>query len=126
MVWNAIAPQAAHQQCVENLVQTAKHLGKTHVDEARRSVSAKIHCIFYHNFSTWSLDILWREDETKKKQTKQRRVEGKKRLEMFSEWTDQTMGDIDKARQSLEERGELKALVAEMYQDHKSSSLDNI
>jgi hypothetical protein len=26
----------------------------------------------------------------------------------------------------LEERGELKALVAEMYQDHKSSSLDNI
>ena len=27
LVWNAIAPRAAHQQRVENLVQTAAHLG---------------------------------------------------------------------------------------------------
>ena len=29
LVWNAIAPRAAHQQRVENLVQTAAHLGQT-------------------------------------------------------------------------------------------------
>eukprot|EP00956_Cyclotella_meneghiniana_P035449 scaffold115112_cov60-Cyclotella_meneghiniana.AAC.5 len=36
LIWNAIAPRAAHQQRVENLVQTAAHLGQTHVEEARR------------------------------------------------------------------------------------------
>eukprot|EP00956_Cyclotella_meneghiniana_P018773 scaffold31604_cov39-Cyclotella_meneghiniana.AAC.5 len=54
IIWNAIAPRADHQQRVENLVQTAAHLGQTHVDEARGSARAKIHCIFYRDFKTWS------------------------------------------------------------------------
>jgi hypothetical protein len=47
LIWNAIAPRAAHQQRVENLVQIAGHLGKTNVSEARRSARAKIHSLFY-------------------------------------------------------------------------------
>ena len=39
MIWNTIASRAAHQQRVENLVQMAGHLGKMHVEEARRSVT---------------------------------------------------------------------------------------
>jgi hypothetical protein len=58
LIWNAIALRAAHQQRVENLVQTAGFLGKTKVEEVRRSARAKIHCIFYRDFKTWSLAIL--------------------------------------------------------------------
>ena len=35
IIWNSIAPGAAHQQRVKNLAQTAAHLGQTHIDEAR-------------------------------------------------------------------------------------------
>jgi hypothetical protein len=63
LIWNAIAPRAAHQQRVENLVQTAGHLGKTHVEEERRSARAKIHSIFYRDFKIWALDIMRKEDE---------------------------------------------------------------
>jgi hypothetical protein len=58
LIWNSIVPRAAHQQRVENLVQTAGHLGKTKVEEVRRSAHAKIHCIFYRDFKTWSLAVL--------------------------------------------------------------------
>jgi hypothetical protein len=63
LIWNTIAPRAAHQQRVENLVQTAGHLGKTHVEEVRRSARAKIHSIFYCDFKIWALDIVRKEDE---------------------------------------------------------------
>jgi hypothetical protein len=63
LIWISIAPRAAHQQRVENLVQTAGHLGKTHVEEARRSARAKIHCIFFRDFNTWALHLLHQRDE---------------------------------------------------------------
>jgi hypothetical protein len=65
MIWNSIASRAAHQQRVENLVQTAGHLGKTHVEEARRLARAKIHCIFYRDFNAWALQIIRNRDEAK-------------------------------------------------------------
>ena len=65
LIWNNIASRAAQQQQVENLLQTAGHLGKMHVEEARRSARAKIHCIFYRDFNTWALQIVLQEDETK-------------------------------------------------------------
>jgi hypothetical protein len=58
LIWNAVAPRAAHQQRVENLVQTAGFLGKTHVDEARRTARSKIHCLYYRDFKTWSLKVV--------------------------------------------------------------------
>ena len=63
MIWNNIVSRAAHQQRVENLVQTAGHLDKTHVEEARRSARAKIHCLYYCDLNAWALQILRREDE---------------------------------------------------------------
>eukprot|EP00956_Cyclotella_meneghiniana_P009982 scaffold13785_cov38-Cyclotella_meneghiniana.AAC.1 len=72
-IWNEIAPRAAHQQRVENLVQTAGFLGQTHVEEARRSARAKIHCIFYRDMKIWALDSLRKEDAAKKKKEKRRR-----------------------------------------------------
>jgi hypothetical protein len=71
LIWNAIAPRAAHQQRVENLVQTAGHLGKTHVEEERRSARAKIHSIFYRDFKIWALDIVRKEDEEERKRQKE-------------------------------------------------------
>ena len=70
VIWNEIGPCAAHQQRVENLVQTAGFLGQTHVDESRRSAHVKIHCIFYRDFKIWALDSLRKEAE--KKRMKQR------------------------------------------------------
>jgi pyruvate-formate lyase-activating enzyme len=58
LIWNASAQRAAHQQRFENLVQTAGFLGKTKVEEVRRSARAKIHCIFNRDFKIWSLAIL--------------------------------------------------------------------
>jgi hypothetical protein len=68
LIWNIIAPRAAHQQRVENLVQTAGFLGQTHVEEERRSARAKIHSIFYRDFKIWALDILRKEDEKENKE----------------------------------------------------------
>jgi hypothetical protein len=61
LIWNTIAPRAAHQQHLENLVQTAGHLGKTHVEEARQSAKAKIYCIFFCDFNTWACICFGRE-----------------------------------------------------------------
>jgi hypothetical protein len=58
LIWNTIAPRAAHQQRVENLVQTAGFLGKTHVNEARQTARSKIHCLYYRDFKTWSLKVV--------------------------------------------------------------------
>jgi hypothetical protein len=65
LIWNAIAPRAAHQQRVENLVQIAGHLGKTNVSEARRSARAKIHSLFYRDFNQWALEIERKADAQK-------------------------------------------------------------
>ena len=68
LIWNCIAPRAAHQQSVENdLVQTSRHLRKTHMEEVRRSAKAKIHSIFYRDFKIWALDLMQKEDEKKRK-----------------------------------------------------------
>ena len=72
IIWNEIATRAAHQQRVENLVQTAGFLGQTHVEEARRLAWAKIHCIFYRDFKIWALDSLRKEEEAKKQKRRQR------------------------------------------------------
>jgi hypothetical protein len=75
LIWNSIAPRAAHQQRVENLVQTAGHLGKTHVEEERRSARAKIHSIFYRDFKIWALDIMRKEDEEERKRQQEEEEE---------------------------------------------------
>ena len=133
LIWNYIASRAAHQQRVENLVQTAGHLGKTHVEEARRSARAKIHCIFYRDFNTWALQIVRKEDETKllraiqtNQQTQQfkRRVEDKKRLEMMLQWIDQQNAKIDVAEKALGTEL-LDRIIGEMNRSNKSRTLDN-
>eukprot|EP00956_Cyclotella_meneghiniana_P039680 scaffold176986_cov21-Cyclotella_meneghiniana.AAC.2 len=92
IIWNAIAPRAAHQQRVENLVQTAAHLGQTHVDEARRSARAKIHCIFYRDFKRWSSAIV-----------RQRKNKKEKMAEMDA--TQQKTKQKKKTRQKREQLG---------------------
>jgi hypothetical protein len=81
LIWNTIAPRAAHQQRVENLVQTAGHLGKTHVEEVRRSARAKIHSIFYRDFKIWALDIIRKEDVAEWKE--QQEIEEKRRVKRW-------------------------------------------
>ena len=82
VIWNEIGPCAAHQQRVENLVQTAGFLGQTHVEESRRSARAKIHCIFYRDFKIWALDKMRKEAE--KKRIKQRELRRRRREEHAS------------------------------------------
>jgi hypothetical protein len=141
LIWNAVGSRAAHQQRVENLVQTAGHLGKTHVEEARRSARAKIHCIFYRDFNAWALDIMRKRDEqkilkdlqkqqnqTRAQQTKirqiRRRVDGKARLELFSQWIDEQNKEIECAEKELGEET-MKTIMKELSQGNKSSKLDN-
>ena len=138
LIWNTIAPRAAHQQRVENLVQTAGHLGKTHVEEARRSARAKIHCIFYRDFNNWALNIMRKRDEARllkdiqqqqnqqslRTRKKRVRVDGSARLELFSKWIDSQIDQIDEAENELGE-ARMKTILLELKRDNKSSSLDN-
>ena len=133
MIWNCIASRAAHQQRVENLVQTAGHLGKTHVEEARRSAQAKIHCIYYRDFNAWAMQIVRREDEQRllaslqsnqKVRQSRRRVEGKQRLALMSEWMDRQNDKIEAAERDLDE-SLLRTIEEELSRSNKSSALDN-
>ena len=72
----------------------------------QQNARAKIHCIFYRDFKTWSsaivrerkkekmaeMDATQQKQKPKKKTREQReqrvKVEGKARLELFSEWID--------------------------------------
>eukprot|EP00956_Cyclotella_meneghiniana_P007342 scaffold9965_cov69-Cyclotella_meneghiniana.AAC.23 len=133
MIWNSIASQAAHQQRVENLVQTAGHLGKTHVEEARRSARAKIHCIYYRDFNAWAKQFVRAEDELRilkalqnNRPTPQFRqhVEGKMRLTLMSEWIDEQHNKIEAAERELDNEL-LRTIEEEMSRSNKSSALDN-
>eukprot|EP00956_Cyclotella_meneghiniana_P016988 scaffold27384_cov36-Cyclotella_meneghiniana.AAC.11 len=142
LIWNAIAPRAAHQQRVENLVQTAAHLGQTHVEEARRSARAKIHCLFYRDYKTWASTIVRQRkkekmarmeaDETTQQKPKKKRrqpneqrvkVEGKARLELFSKWIDGQLDGIKVARERMGDEA-MKKIVAELGKDNKSSAVE--
>eukprot|EP00956_Cyclotella_meneghiniana_P025262 scaffold52385_cov41-Cyclotella_meneghiniana.AAC.5 len=118
--------------------QTAAHLGQTHVDEARRSARAKIHCIFYRDYKTWASAIVRQRKKEKmaemeatqqtpkpKKKTRQKheqrvKVEVKARLELFSEWIDAQLDGIEAARDELGDEA-MKAIVAELGKENKSS-----
>jgi hypothetical protein len=118
---------------VENLVQTAGHLGKTHVEEARRSARAKIHCIFYQDFNAWALQIIRERDEAKllaalqtnrKVAVNRRRAEGKARLELMSQWIDEKHTEIDEAEANLGDE-KMKTILRELSKTNKSSREDN-
>lgn len=66
-IWNYIGCRPTHQQLAENLVQTAGHLAKTGVGEARRSARAKNHCIFARDFNTESVAVLRRRRKKRKR-----------------------------------------------------------
>jgi hypothetical protein len=137
LIWNAIAPRAAHQQRVENLVQTAGHLGKTHVGEARRSARAKIHSLFYRDFKTWALDHERKIDEEiaaknknkpdfvpKKKRAK---VEGKRLFKLKAHYTTRILDKMDLAIKSLEDSnpGIMTTIATELSKENKSSHIAN-
>jgi GTPase Era involved in 16S rRNA processing len=149
MIWNAIAPRAAHQQRVENLVQMAGFLGKTHVEEARRSARAKIHCIYQRDFNTWALNIMRQCDEKKllakiqqqmtqqpnssantqqtkkiKQQLKHYKVEGADRLELFAKWIDLKSKEIAEAEAYLSDEKK-QQIMKEMTREGKISRLEN-
>jgi hypothetical protein len=128
LIWNAIAPRAAHQQRVENLVQTAGHLGKTNVEEARRSARAKIHSLFYRDFSRYALSTARQADITSTNIIPRRlRVEGAQRLIMKAKFTDSLLDKMDVAVKSLEEADPtiMSTIVSDMYLRNKSSALAN-
>jgi hypothetical protein len=124
----------------------AGFLGKTKVEEVRRSARAKIHCIFYRDFKTWSFAILRKKTDRKNeermqqltqnlqtqqqpihlqmKQTPQK-VDGAIRLEMMSEWMDLQYEAIEAARKSLgTER--MKSIIRDINDPKdKSSAEDN-
>jgi hypothetical protein len=124
---------------------TAGHLSKTKVEEVRRSACAKIHCIFYRDFKTWSLAVLRKKMDTENEvrmrqltqtlQTQQltslqikqppQKVEGAVRLEMMSEWIDLQYKAIEAAHKSLgPER--MKSIIRELNNPKdKSSAEDN-
>eukprot|EP00956_Cyclotella_meneghiniana_P017274 scaffold27981_cov37-Cyclotella_meneghiniana.AAC.5 len=65
---------------------------------------------------------------TKLKKTRQKReqrvkVEGKARLELFSEWIDGQLDGIEAAREELGEEA-MKAIVAELGKENKSSAVE--
>ena len=55
------------------------------------------------------------------------KVEGKRRLELHSQWIDEKCIEIDESISFLErqQRGVMKAIIAETSQDYKSSRLAN-
>ena len=125
--WNYIAPKPCHTQRGENLVQTAKFVGKTHVDEARRTGRSMIHCTFIRDFKLWAFDRL-RKKEMEKPVHKRRtitKVEGKPRLMMTSMWIDRTLDRIDAAKESLGP-AKMKAIIAGVKsKSNKSSASDS-
>jgi hypothetical protein len=128
LIWNAIAPRAAHQQRVENLVQAAGHLGKTNVEEAWRSARAKIHSLFYRDFSTYALSTTRQADITSINIiTRRLRVEGAQRLIMKAKFTDSLLDKMDVAVKSLEEADPtiMSTIISDMYLRNKSSALAN-
>jgi hypothetical protein len=127
LIWNAIAPRAAHQQRVENLVQTAGHLGKTNVEEARCSARAKIHSLFYRDFSTYALNAVRKADVSAKKIITRQKVEGSQCLVMKAKFTDALLDKIDRDVKEIEQQtpGMMKTIVSEMYLRNKSSAEAN-
>jgi hypothetical protein len=145
MIWNHIAPRAAHQQRVENLVQTAKHIGKTHVDETRRSARAKIHCTFYRDFKTWALNIVRTKAKAKHEQQIQQllqqpaaqqtqqtlsfrrpnKLDGKQEFELWAQWIDTKLNNIEAAEAYLQPE-RMKEIVAELgSKKEKISAVDD-
>jgi hypothetical protein len=125
IIWNTVAPRAAHQQRVENLVQTAGHLGKTNVEEARRSARCKIHSLFYRDFSTYALAVERKADNDKKLiKPHWRRVEGKKRLIMRAKYTDALLDKMAAAETALNKRDPkiMRTIATEMNRSNKIST----
>ena len=128
LIWNAVAPRAAHQQRVENLVQTAGHLGKTNVGEARRSARAKIHSLFYRDFSTHALNIARQADKDSGKiKDRRMRLEGSERLIAKCKYTDQLLDKMEASIASLEAANPkfMGTIIADMYLRNKTSAEEN-
>jgi hypothetical protein len=109
------------------LAQTAGFLGQTHVEEARRSARAKIHCLFLRDYNSWALEIVRQQTIEKQRkiiehhlqqpqpsqpQTAQlklpkhvRRVEGKQNLVLWGEWIDNKLNKIALAEAFLKPEG---------------------
>jgi hypothetical protein len=134
LIWNAIAPRAAHQQRVENLVQTAGHLGKTHVSEARRSARAKIHSMFYRDFNQWALEIERKADAEKAKKNPnlpkkplRSKVKGARLFKLKAEYTTKLLDQMENAIDELEKQnpGIMRTIAIELSKENKQSSIDN-
>jgi hypothetical protein len=114
LIWNTIATRAAHQQRVKNRLQTAGHLSKTKIGEARLSARARIHSIFYRDFNQMSLNIERKRDQEKADQEKavvnpnlpikkkHDRVRGAWLFELKAEYTTRLLNEMDNAINSLE------------------------
>ena len=112
-MWNYNALKPCHTQRGENLVQTAKFVGQTHVDEARRTGRSMIHCTFVRDFKLWALDRLRTRELDKPAHERRtiRKVEGKPRLILTSIWVDRQLERIEAAKESLGPV-KMKAIVA--------------
>ena len=97
----SVRSKPAHIQRGENLVQTAKFLGKTNVEEKRRTACCMIHCTFSRDFKAAALNELHQKETDPKKQQHIIKVEGKKRMKMFSAWIDKQFNAIEAVCKSL-------------------------
>jgi hypothetical protein len=118
-IWNCIGPNSAHQQAVENLVQTANHLATTSHGEARRTAAAINHCLFARDFNRWSVGKLRRKKKREAQRRREannedgvteagetyndrvRRPEGKQKLKMYIQYSDEVLRSITQAKTKL-------------------------
>jgi hypothetical protein len=99
----------------------AGHLGKMHVEEARRSARAKIHCIFYQDFNAWALQIIRKRDKAKLLAALQT---NRKVAELMSQWIDEKHNEINKAEANFGDE-KMKTILHELSKTNKSSREDN-
>jgi hypothetical protein len=134
LIWNAVAPRAAHQQQVENLVQTASHLGKTNLNEVRWSAQAKIHSIFYREFNQWALEIECKNNAKKAKlksnlpqKPLRTKVKGACLFKLKAEYTTKQLDLMDNTINELEKENpnNMKEILSELSKFNKQSEIDN-
>ena len=102
-IWRTISIHAHHQQRCENFVQMSALIARTMVGEARRTWRAIAISATIRRFNIWAIEIMRARPDHAKKRSSMKRVEGRWRIQLFSEYIDDLLEMIRLAREDIDE-----------------------
>ena len=122
-IWQDIMPHAHHQQRCENYVQMAALIAKTLVKEARRTWRAIAVSTIIRRFNIQAVERKRKTEADPAKRNKITRVEGRYRIEYFSDFVGNFRKEVGRARnQTSDER--YKEIVASIAKTDNKVSAD--